>query len=193
MGDAPNHGKQAADDLKKLLEKTAVPKPYLIVGHSYGCRVARLFTSLYPDNVAGLILEDSQHEDILEAQKKVLSGKDLETLEQMAARMAPPENPRTEFEFTLVTAEQMRKSPPLPDIPYTVLTSGNRRNNAPPMFSDEGRRKIADTTWVMIEKLAGLIPSGIHVVVEGAGHMIHRDKPRAVITAIEEMLATLRN
>lgn len=192
MGSAPNHGLQAAADLKKLLEDAGVPTPYLLVGHSYGCRVARLFASYYPENVAGLILEDSQHEDILEAQKKVLSGKDLEAFETMVARMAPPENPKLEHEYTMVTADQIRNSPTLPDIPYTVLTSGDRRNRVPPIFSEEGQKRFADTTWVMVEKLASLIPNGKHLVVEGAGHIIHNDKPETVITEIREMVTTIR-
>jgi pimeloyl-ACP methyl ester carboxylesterase len=35
-----------------------VPGPYVLVGHSYGGLVTRLFASTYPDEVSGMVLVD---------------------------------------------------------------------------------------------------------------------------------------
>jgi pimeloyl-ACP methyl ester carboxylesterase len=50
-------------ELHTLLETTAVPKPYIMVGHSLGGGVAQLYANLYPDDVFGLVLVDAGHED----------------------------------------------------------------------------------------------------------------------------------
>ena len=68
IGDLPCHGIQSARDMDVLLTELGVPGPYILIGHSYGARVVRLYASLYPDKTAGLILMDGQHPDILEAQ-----------------------------------------------------------------------------------------------------------------------------
>ena len=36
IGDLPTHGEQSARDLHVLLDKLGLPKPYILVGHSYG-------------------------------------------------------------------------------------------------------------------------------------------------------------
>lgn len=51
------------EELHTLLNNAQVPKPYIIVGHSFGGLNARLYASMYPDEVAGVILVDSGHED----------------------------------------------------------------------------------------------------------------------------------
>jgi pimeloyl-ACP methyl ester carboxylesterase len=42
------------------------------------------------------------------------------------------------------------------------------------------------------KKLAALIPGGRQIVVEGAGHDIHMDKPEALITPVVEMINEVR-
>jgi pimeloyl-ACP methyl ester carboxylesterase len=48
----------AARDLALLLERAAVPGPIVLVGHSFGGLIARVFQQCYPERVAGLVLVD---------------------------------------------------------------------------------------------------------------------------------------
>ncbi|WP_370529744.1 alpha/beta fold hydrolase [Alkalihalobacillus sp. AL-G] len=54
---------QAVENLRVLLGKANVKPPYVLVGHSFGGLNVRLFASTYPDEVSGVILLDSCHED----------------------------------------------------------------------------------------------------------------------------------
>jgi pimeloyl-ACP methyl ester carboxylesterase len=54
----PSTALSAADDLKKLLDAASVETPVVLVGHSAGGLYAMLFTALYPERVAGLVLVD---------------------------------------------------------------------------------------------------------------------------------------
>ncbi len=50
-----------AHDLRMLLTGAGIPPPFVLVGHSLGGLVARMFVSLYPGEVAALALIDSSH------------------------------------------------------------------------------------------------------------------------------------
>ena len=43
-------------DLRRLLARARVEPPYVLVGHSYGGVLARVFADLYPSETAGLVL-----------------------------------------------------------------------------------------------------------------------------------------
>lgn len=51
------------NDLRVLLTTLDRKPPFLLVGHSYGGMIMRLFTATYPDEVMGLVLVDSTHEN----------------------------------------------------------------------------------------------------------------------------------
>ena len=52
-----------ARELHALLGGAGIEPPYVVVAHSYGGFVGRLFAAAYPDETVGLILVDSSHED----------------------------------------------------------------------------------------------------------------------------------
>ncbi|WP_442591413.1 alpha/beta hydrolase [Pedobacter sp. AW31-3R] len=56
-------GEKMAEELHLLLEKASMPKPYILVGHSFGGTLARFFVNKYPEDIGGVILVDSQCPD----------------------------------------------------------------------------------------------------------------------------------
>lgn len=55
---APTTALNAARDLQLLLDRSELPGPYILVGHSLGAWIARIFQQLHPELVAGLVLVD---------------------------------------------------------------------------------------------------------------------------------------
>jgi pimeloyl-ACP methyl ester carboxylesterase len=51
-------------DLHALLGAADIPGPYVLVGHSAGGMIVRLYASTYPDDVVGMVLLDTTHEDV---------------------------------------------------------------------------------------------------------------------------------
>jgi pimeloyl-ACP methyl ester carboxylesterase len=56
-------GEEIAKDLHLLLEKINAPKPYILVGHSFGGTLTRFYVNKYPKEVGGVIFVDSQCPD----------------------------------------------------------------------------------------------------------------------------------
>jgi len=78
-GPMPRTAGRIADELRVLLARAGEPSPYLLVGHSYGGLVMRIFASRYGADVAGMVLVDPAHpEDWLtpapNEQKKIDRG-----------------------------------------------------------------------------------------------------------------------
>jgi pimeloyl-ACP methyl ester carboxylesterase len=42
----------------KMFQNAGIPEPYVLVGHSYGGAVMQTFASLYPQDVAGMVMVD---------------------------------------------------------------------------------------------------------------------------------------
>jgi len=55
-GPLPRTAGRIADELHQLLRGAAIPPPYVLVGHSYGGLVMRLYASRHANDVAGLVL-----------------------------------------------------------------------------------------------------------------------------------------
>lgn len=54
-----------AKELHEILTAAGVGPPYVLAGHSNGGFTIRMFRSLYPDEVAGLVFVDATHEDMV--------------------------------------------------------------------------------------------------------------------------------
>ena len=58
----PRRADIMVDELHTLLKNANIEAPYILTGHSLGGVVARQFAAKYPDEVAGLVMVDSAHE-----------------------------------------------------------------------------------------------------------------------------------
>ena len=60
-GPMPRRAGRVADELRVLLERGGEAPPYLLVGHSFGGLVMRIFAKRYCADVAGMVLVDPAH------------------------------------------------------------------------------------------------------------------------------------
>jgi pimeloyl-ACP methyl ester carboxylesterase len=59
----PRTAHNLVEDLCRLLERSGVEPPYVLVGHSLGGMLMRLYAHEHPDQVVGMVLVDSSHEE----------------------------------------------------------------------------------------------------------------------------------
>jgi pimeloyl-ACP methyl ester carboxylesterase len=63
-GPMPRTSAQNVKELHTLLQNADEKPPYVLVGHSFGGTNVRIYNHLYPDQVAGMVLADTGHEDL---------------------------------------------------------------------------------------------------------------------------------
>ena len=83
----PRSAADMASDLEKLLAVLAIGPPYVLVGHSWGGVVARVFAHRHPADVCGLVFVDATHE-IIESRGLALLPV-MYGVMSMAARFGP--------------------------------------------------------------------------------------------------------
>ncbi len=64
-GPRPRDGRAIVADLAALLSQLGEPAPYILVGHSMGGLMVRLFALTHPDRTAGVVLVDAVTPDIM--------------------------------------------------------------------------------------------------------------------------------
>ena len=90
-GPLPRTAGRIATELRQLLQSAGVPPPYVLVGHSFGGLVMRLFTARHRADVAGLVLiepaiPDEWAEPSAEKRALILRGTRLCGFGERAAR-----------------------------------------------------------------------------------------------------------
>jgi pimeloyl-ACP methyl ester carboxylesterase len=60
-GPLPRTAGRVADELRCALDRAGVPPPFVLVGHSFGGLVMRIFAARHPTDVVGLVLVDPAH------------------------------------------------------------------------------------------------------------------------------------
>jgi len=178
-GPSPRNSRRIAEELHRLLAALAVPRPYVLVGHSFGGLNVRLFASLCPDDVGGLVLVDPTPESFPSRSEALRSARErsrLRTALALAPRAAADEMASVARSVAEVTA-----APPLPDVPVVVLSS--TRPEESPAF----RHLWGELQGDLARRL-----HAEHVVLERSGHYIQVDDPAAVVDAIRRVVSGLR-
>ena len=168
-----------ADDLHSLLENAGVSGPYVLVGHSLGGVLVRVFTSLYPEEVAGMVLVDTGHGDPRARFQAVLTPEEWQRVRAVILH---------DDGFTLPAGLDLL-GPDLGDIPLVVLTAGRRDASPLPADIVERLDQVRQDTQ---EELLTLSSNSTHIIAEGSGHSIQKDQPEAVVDAIRQVVAGVR-
>ena len=189
----PTSAQIAADDLQSLLSASGESAPFVLVGHSYGGPIIRLFAGAHPGDVAGLVLVDGLSEDLsaglTDAQRAVFE--ELNT--------PPGQSDAESFDFeTLVT--QLSQSAPPPDVPVIVLTADTPQLTPEVLASGQlpagVDQAFADALWEAQLAAQDLLPAkfarAAHVTQTASDHYIQLGNPQLVIDSIRDVVEQAR-
>jgi len=169
------------NDLHTLLFNAHIVPPFVLVGHSFGGMNVRLYASEFPQEVVGMVLVDSVHEDEMTRWVAMMPPEIKQQLtdadKAQLARLA-------------VSEGQVRAAHWHTDIPLVVLTHGVVNPG------DYGFQSMAEAgeklRLQMQEALSRLSSRSKHIIAEKSGHYIQRDQPQLVIDSIRQVVEATR-
>jgi len=188
----------AARDLHALLNNIPLSGPYIIVAHSLGGWHARVYTHLYPQDVAGLILVDTTtiYEDtikILATAFPTYSPNEAPAITRNREDLLMAPSPSTFGALDLITsAEQVRQAGSLGDLPLIVIS----QNPGPDDWRGLDpivRQQLAATILKVQTDLATLSSQGVFMVANTSDHFISMHDPQIIIDAIVRMVKEIDN
>jgi pimeloyl-ACP methyl ester carboxylesterase len=172
----PRTGLRMVEEFDTLLTRAAVRPPYVLVGHSFGGLLVRLYAARHPAKVGGIVLVDAVHEDQYERFAELMDASDREAYLQHEGGQNCE---RINF---LATVAELRAAGPLPPVPLVVLS-------ARPPWRFAGSPNVAVTDELQAA-LARLVPMARHIIAERSGHFIQRDRPELVVQAVRSLVPT---
>lgn len=187
----------SAVDLDRLLTRSGERGPYVLVGHSLGGPIVRLYAGAHPAEVAGLVFEDALSEDLGDGltPDQVVS---FEELNDPVSQGRPAGSEETFYTEAVVPL--LRAAPAAPNVPVVILTAdrwpftaeviaSGRASDALPEFVT---KEFTDALWAAQlgaqDKFAAMFPRAKHLTETNATHYIHLDNPQLVIDSIREVV-----
>ena len=196
----PQDADQIASDLHTLLERGNEPGPYVLAGHSFGGLYALTFAARYPEEVAGLVLEDSTapasepdsdsggptHADTADTTSRIsalVAGAARLGVGRLVGVETPSHLRSTVHEYLQAGASAQHAAAlrNFTDKPLVVLTAGTA--NPPGWDASQ-------------DALASLSTNSLHRVIDGATHASFTtddEDAAAAVRGILDVVSAVRN
>lgn len=210
-GPLPRDATQFAEELHTLLQNAHIPGPYVLAGHSLGGLPVRVFTGMYPSEVAGVVLIDSMTPEQFtqppaEAQSQSDSQSQPLSLPAMLARfgvvrllarplgLVPSKSPNEEAAYSRIVR------------PQNVQAYINEGEGMPASGAQAGAVKgFGDIPLIVLTaklnnmahwqerqtELLQLSSNSVQLFAD-SDHNIHFETPGAAVAAINQMVALVR-
>jgi pimeloyl-ACP methyl ester carboxylesterase len=179
----PTTAQDGAADLHALLRAAKQPGPYVLVAHSWGGLIGRLYASTYLDEVSALVLVDPGSEFLQDTLTPAQWAKFVRAAKQ-------PGKPRDlEAADYKPSVRALRAAPPVRSIPAVVLTSDMCFEFVP----GAGGAKATCQAWRAAQDQLATVLDAKHITDTNSGHFIQGEQPQLVIDAIGQVVDTVRN
>jgi len=202
-GPSPRTTRRIAHELARLLERTGIGGPLVLVGASIGGFTVRLFASENGERVAGLVLVDASHEEQEVEVPRIapfvpfLSSVGVFRLLGVSFGPRPDSLAPSVRGFARATAFRTAAYQATADEGIHLRESAaevrasRRQLTVPVVVVTAGRD--ADPVWRELQRdQVGLSRQGCQVVAERSGHGIALGQPEAVVNAIRATVDAAR-
>src|SRR6266540_2011608 len=186
-GPRPRTAQDVVTDLRALLHAAQVPGPYLLVGHSLGGLIVRLYAGRCPEEVVGLVLLDSSHPDQLDRERKVFltqrSG-ESESVKAFREQSINPDPARHIEGIDLQASVAQVRMAPLPSHLPVVVVSRGKPSDWPDDFPADLVAELEQVWRALQIDLLRLSRVSSRLIAMHSSHFVHLDEPQLVVEAI---------
>jgi pimeloyl-ACP methyl ester carboxylesterase len=175
-GPKPRDARAVARELHAALHHAGVPTPYILVGHSFGGPLNRVFAGMYPGEVCGLVLADPTPEEFIEWNLTRHTNR-LDDL--------PADWPEVKASLDEAHASVLPTGIPV------VLITGMGPKTLPGFMSqkDQQEYRTNHQVWLKFhQEWLAKIPGAQHLITEKTGHGLPFLEPELVVSAISNLV-----
>jgi len=178
---SPRRVSELVADLRAVLQRKAVPRPYVLVGHSLGGLMVLLYMQRHPADVAGVVAMNPgpTYHDWLRRLRPIVTAEELRVNEIEPLSGNVPAEP-----VDVRESDDLLNEPFPQHIPYAVMFAEDCGGGTDPYCN-----KVVNKLEATQRALAKLSPQGRFVRVKGAGHEIYLTHIPRVIAAIDDVVA----
>jgi len=178
---------QIVRDLHNLLGRAGISGRLVLVGHSLGGINVRLYASMYPQAVAGMVLVDSAHEEQFARMNALIPEEIKKQFPPGAFELMSNEK----IDFNKDTERNARLSKWHTNIPLVVLTAANAKPDPPGPLAYLAP-KYEEIRQELQQDLVHRSTRGRQIIATRSRHFIHHDEPELVVNAIREVIEATR-
>ncbi|SMD41105.1 Pimeloyl-ACP methyl ester carboxylesterase [Bacillus sp. JKS001846] len=159
-------------ELKEVLIQLNIKPPYILVGHSFGGVNARMYTSEYPQEVAGILLVDSTPEAYRERFLPTMSKEFQDAYNKQFVCEGT-------YEEFMESLKQLKDSRRKMNVPLIVISAGKKAH-----YSEESQG-----LWNEMQKeILQISPNGEFIIAKNSAHYIQNDEPEVVVNAVKRLI-----
>lgn len=188
----PGSPQASVAELHELLGTLGTTGPIVLVGHSWGGLLARLYVSTYPSEVAGLVLVDGTHEAQFARWAPLNPAfKIIDSIRAIVPKLPPMARGDYEQILAVQNAQQVSGMKALPaSLPVAVITA--LKPCAPQReFTCRDPRALAIWRGLHDEWFAQAT-NGIRIVSAKTEHYVMNDQPGLILQAARFVLEQTR-
>ena len=186
----PRTAEDIVAELSAVLSAGEVAWPYILVGHSLGGLIVRLYAHTHPDQVRGVVFVDAFSPTVpalfgpqWPSYRDELLNPPIDQLP--IPSMHSPESERVDLDASVA---QVLSAPPLPPMPLAVLTKTESfagLQSLPGLPAEDVNRVYEKAQ----DDLVALEPATPHTFATGSDHYIQFSQPDLVVSSTELVIS----
>ena len=168
-------------DLRSLLLAVDVPRPWVLVAHSFGGLIANLFARLHPKDIVGVVMIEATSPDDVSLLKRHENA--LQSSFSWIANFIAPLNQNHETLHASQSVAEISCAPAFPPLPLRVITGTK------PAMAWATKQELLSLRARHQRNLADLSPLSAQIEALKSGHFPQFTEPELVILAVKSLVA----
>ena len=172
---------EMSQELHDVLEAAPESGPFVLVGHSFGSLIGRVYAGRYPDDVVGMVWVDGGHEVFYQSFERLVGPAGYEV-------------PGVEYDLPTTIDDVLDEAAahPVPTVPSAVIEHSHDRGRFPNPMGWDPAWPIGplEDEWQRGQNaLAAMVPGTTRIVAGNSDHLIMVEEPALVVAAIDGVIA----
>lgn len=181
--EGPRTPEAIARELAVMIDELGRDRSLILVGHSAGGYHMLRFAADHPDRVTGVLLVDTPHPEFEDRRLALLTEEQRRERESAVAASRAAASASVRAEYLGAQVEGAMDFAEFPDTMPLIVVTADAQD-----FGYANLSGALRTAWIEEQaQWLKLSHASRLVIVSGAGHMVHRERPDIIVDAVRDL------